>query len=123
MTTKNLLVVDDSATTRMLISLTLKKGESFNIIEASNGSEAVARLDSESVDMVLTDINMPEMNGLELISHIRSQHSKQNIPIIVITTMGEESDRDKGLSLGANAYILKPISGAKLQSLVEELLA
>jgi CheY-like chemotaxis protein len=123
MITKNLLVVDDSATTRMLISLTLKKGESFHIIEASNGSEAVARLDSESVDMVLTDINMPEMNGLELISHIREQHSKQNIPIIVITTKGEESARDRGLSLGANAYILKPISGAKLQSLVKELLA
>ena len=123
MDTKNLLVVDDSATTRMLICLTLKKGESFNIIEAADGTEAVARLDSESVDMVLTDINMPNMNGLELITHIRENHSNQNIPIIVITTKGEETDRDRGLALGANAYVLKPISGAKLQSLVKELLA
>jgi two-component system chemotaxis response regulator CheY len=106
----------------MLISLTLKKGESFRIIEASDGTEALARLDSEPVDMVLTDINMPKMNGLELISHIRSNHENQEIPIIVITTKGEETARDQGLSLGANAYILKPISGAKLQSLVKELL-
>jgi two-component system chemotaxis response regulator CheY len=122
MNAKNLLVVDDSATTRMLICLTLKKGESLNIIEASDGTEAVARLASEPVDMVLTDINMPNMNGLELITHIRANHANQNIPIIVITTKGEETDRDQGLALGANAYLLKPISGAQLQSLVKELL-
>jgi two-component system chemotaxis response regulator CheY len=122
MTTKNLLVVDDSATTRMLICLTLKKGKSFNIIEASDGTEAVARLDSEPVDMVLTDINMPNMNGLELITHIRANHWNQNIPIIIVTTKGEETDRDQGLALGANAYLLKPISGVQLQSMVKELL-
>lgn len=122
MSTKNLLVVDDSATTRMLISLTLKKSDAIRIIEASDGTEAVKKLDSEPIDIVLTDINMPKMNGLELITHIRSNQAKQALPIIVITTMGEETDRDRGLELGANAYILKPISGAKLQSLVKELL-
>jgi CheY-like chemotaxis protein len=122
MSTKNLLVVDDSATTRMLITLTLKKSDAFRIIEASDGTEAVKKLDTESIDIVLTDINMPKMDGLELITHIRSKQAKQALPIIVITTMGEETDRDRGLELGANAYILKPISGAKLQSLVKELL-
>jgi CheY-like chemotaxis protein len=122
MSTKNLLVVDDSATTRMLITLTLKKSDAFRIIEASDGTEAVKKLDTESIDIVLTDIHMPKMDGLELITHIRSKQAKQALPIIVITTMGEETDRDKGLELGANAYILKPISGAKLQSLVKELL-
>lgn len=122
MSTKNLLVVDDSATTRMLITLTLKKSDSFRIIEASDGEEAVEKLDSEPIDIVLTDINMPKMNGLELITHIRAKQAKQALPIIVITTMGEETDRDRGMELGANAYILKPISGAKLQSLVKEFL-
>ncbi len=122
MTTKNLLVVDDSATTRMLVSLTLKKGDDFRIIEASDGNEALAQLDSEHVDLVLTDINMPNMDGLELITRIRSQHQEPKIPIIVITTLGEETRRDEGLALGADAYVLKPISGAKLQSLVKELL-
>jgi two-component system chemotaxis response regulator CheY len=122
MTTKNLLVVDDSATTRMLISLTLKKGDDLRIIEASDGKEALAQLDSQHVDLVLTDINMPNMDGLELITRIRSNRREPKIPIIVITTKGEETSRDEGLALGADAYVLKPISGAKLQSLVKELL-
>jgi CheY-like chemotaxis protein len=74
MSTKNLLVVDDSATTRMLISLTLKKEGVYRIVEVANGREAVDKLSVEPVDCVLTDINMPQMNGLDLISYIRSQH-------------------------------------------------
>ena len=122
MSTKNLLVVDDSATTRMLISLTLKKEGVYRIVEVSNGREAVDKLSNESVDCVLTDINMPQMNGLDLISYIRSQHREPKVPIIVITTQGEEEARDKGMAQGANAYLTKPISGPKLVSLVKELL-
>jgi len=122
MSTKNLLVVDDSATTRMLISLTLGKSPSYQIVEASNGAEAVEKLGSQSVDIVLTDINMPKMTGLELISYIRSSHSSPTLPIIVITTRGEEEARDRGLALGANAYLCKPISGTQLQETVKKLL-
>lgn len=122
MSTKNLLVVDDSATTRMLISLTLKKEGVYRIVEVSNGREAVDKLAAEPVDCVLTDINMPQMNGLDLISYIRSQHREPKLPIIVITTQGEEDMRDKGMAQGANAYLTKPISGPKLVSLVKELL-
>ncbi len=122
MSTKNLLVVDDSATTRMLISLTLKKEGVYRIVEVSNGREAVDKLAAEPVDCVLTDINMPQMNGLDLISYIRSQHREPELPIIVITTQGEEDMRDKGMAQGANAYLTKPISGPKLVSLVKELL-
>lgn len=123
MATKNLLVVDDSATTRMLISLTLKKEGIYNIVEVTNGKEAVDKLSVEPVDCVLTDINMPHMNGLDLISYIRSEHRDPKVPIIVITTQGEEESRDKGLAQGANAYLTKPISGPKLVSLVKELVA
>jgi len=122
MSTKNLLVVDDSATTRMLISLTLKREGVYRIVEVSNGREAVDKLSVEPVDCVLTDINMPQMNGLDLISYIRSQHREPKLPIIVITTQGEEEDRDKSMAQGANAYLTKPISGPKLVSLVKELL-
>jgi two-component system chemotaxis response regulator CheY len=122
MSTKNLLVVDDSATTRMLIALTLKKSLEYRIVEASNGTEAVEKLSSHPVDIVLTDINMPKMGGLELISYIRSSHSSPKVPIIVITTEGEEDARDRGLELGADAYLSKPISGAKLQETVRKLL-
>jgi CheY-like chemotaxis protein len=122
MSTKNLLVVDDSATTRMLISLTLKREGVYRIVEVSNGREAVDKLSVEPVDCVLTDINMPQMNGLDLISYIRSQHREPKLPIIVITTQGEEEARDRGMAQGANAYLTKPISGPKLVSLVKELL-
>ena len=123
MSSKNLLVVDDSATTRMLISLTLKKEGTYNITEVANGKEAVDKLGDQSVDCVLTDINMPHMNGLDLIAYIRAKHSEPTVPIIVITTQGEEKSRDEGLAKGANAYLTKPISGPKLVSLVKELLA
>ena len=123
MSSKNLLVVDDSATTRMLISLTLKKEGTYNITEVANGKEAVDKLGDQSVDCVLTDINMPHMNGLDLIAYIRANHSEPTVPIIVITTQGEEESRDEGLAKGANAYLTKPISGPKLVSLVKELLA
>ena len=122
MSIKNLLVVDDSATTRMLISLTLKKEGSYRILEVANGQEAVDKLNAEPVDCVLTDINMPQMNGLDLISYIRSKHREPEVPIIVITTQGEEEFRDRGLAQGANAYLTKPISGPKLVNLVRELL-
>ncbi len=122
MSHKNLLVVDDSATTRMLICLTLKKEGVYNITEVANGQEAVDKLGAESVDCVLTDINMPEMNGLDLISYIRSSHSEPKVPIVIITTQGEEASRDEGLSKGADAYLTKPISGPKLVTLVKELL-
>ncbi len=123
MSSKNLLVVDDSATTRMLISLTLKKEGTYNITEVANGKEAVDKLGDQPVDCVLTDINMPHMNGLDLITYIRAKHSEPTVPIIVITTQGEEASRDEGLAKGANAYLTKPISGPKLVSLVKELLA
>ncbi len=122
MSTKNLLVVDDSATARMLISLTLKKGVGYNILEAADGTEAVTRLESGQVDLVLTDVKMPKMDGLELIAYIRAKHSQPALPIIVISTKGEEADRDRGLALGANEYIPKPISGAKVLAQVKKLL-
>jgi two-component system chemotaxis response regulator CheY len=106
----------------MLISLTLKKEGIYRIVEVANGREAVDKLSQEPVDCVLTDINMPQMNGLDLIGYIRSQHREPKLPIIVITTQGEEESRDKGMAQGANAYLTKPISGPKLVSLVKELL-
>ena len=119
MSTKNLLVVDDSATTRMLISLTLKREGVYRIVEVSNGREAVDKLSVEPVDCVLTDINMPQMNGLDLISYIRSQHREPKLPIIVITTQGEEEARDKGMAQGANAYLTKPVSLKRLSQTIE----
>jgi two-component system chemotaxis response regulator CheY len=110
-----ILVVDDSATMRMFLSMTLKRAFSdISITEAENGADAIKKLQTQDVDIVLTDMMMPEMNGLQLIENIRKLLNK-DVPIIVITTKGEEKDRELGLSLGANGYITKPVSGNKLK--------
>ncbi|MFZ3066464.1 MAG: response regulator [Nitrospirota bacterium] len=110
-----ILVVDDSATMRMFLSMTLKRVfADITITEAENGADAIKKLQIQDVDIVLTDMMMPEMNGLQLIENIRKLLNK-DVPIIVITTKGEEKDRKLGLSLGANGYITKPVSGNKLK--------
>lgn len=119
---KRVLVVDDSATMRMLISVTLRNVLSgLSVTEAENGADALEKLQGQNFDLVLTDMNMPEMDGAQLIREIRG--SSKDIPIAVITTKGEEKDRDFGLSLGADGYITKPVKGNELREIVLRFLA
>ncbi|MFQ5882189.1 MAG: response regulator [Candidatus Methylomirabilales bacterium] len=121
MGTKTFLVVDDSATMRQLITLTLKRMKGCEVVEAADGTEAAARLRSETFDLVITDIKMPQMDGLQLVRHIRQDLKLQDLPVVVITTKGEDGDRDAGLQAGANAYLTKPLSGPMLIQLIESL--
>ncbi len=109
LTDKKILLADDSTIMRMVISLHLRRFTGASITEAVNGQDALVKLTKEKFDLLLTDINMPEMNGIELIRHIRTG-LKSDIPIVIITTKGEVKDRDLGLSLGANSYLTKPVS-------------
>jgi len=118
---KRILVVDDSATMRMLISMTIRKVVPAFITEAVNGVDAIGKLEKQDFDLVLTDIMMPEMDGTQLISRIRRTMNKE-IPIIIISTRGEESDRDLGMSLGANGYITKPVNGQQLKDTISKFL-
>jgi two-component system chemotaxis response regulator CheY len=120
---KTILVVDDSATMRQLIGLTLKKVKGCHVVEAQNGVDAVARLGGGAFDLIITDIKMPEMDGLELVRQIRGPLGHTELPIIIVTTKGEEATRDAGLQAGANAYLTKPLSGVQLVDLVERLTA
>lgn len=119
---KKILVTEDSATMRGLIVSTLEAMECFEIIEASNGFEALRALPREKVDLVITDINMPDINGLELVNFCRSNPLYLATPLIIISTEASERDREKGLSLGANAYLVKPFLPEDLQQLVLKLL-
>jgi CheY-like chemotaxis protein len=119
---KRILIVDDSATMRMLLSLTVKKTIlGVALTEAENGLDALEKLRKDEYDLVLTDMQMPEMNGAQLVSAIRNDLSK-NLPVIIVTTKGDEKDRDFGMSLGASGYITKPIDGAELKSAVMKFL-
>jgi two-component system chemotaxis response regulator CheY len=106
---KRILLADDSTIMRMVLVMHLRRFTGAMITEAVNGREALAKLTQEKFDLLLTDINMPEMNGIELIRHVRAGLGS-DIPIIIITTRGEVKDRDLGMSLGANSYLTKPVS-------------
>ncbi len=110
---KSILVTDDSSIMRMFLVMNLKRMLSVNIQEAVNGIDALVKLKSEKFDLLLTDMNMPEMNGAELIRHVRIG-MKSDMPIVIITTKGEVKDRDMGMSLGATAYLTKPVNTAEL---------
>jgi len=119
---KRILLVDDSRTVRQLLVLVLKKHIYCEITEACDGQEAIQRLDSGTYDLVITDINMPNMNGLSLIRRVRKDMNLE-IPIIIVTTMGKEIDRDAGLELGADSYVTKPINALTLVKEATQLLS
>lgn len=116
------LVVEDSPTMRQLISFSLKRFKGCKIVEAVDGVDALKKLASEKIDVILTDINMPVMDGLKLVSLIRQNPDLKDLPIIIITTEGAEEDRQRGLALGANSYIAKPIQSSHLIKTIQELL-
>ncbi|PLX72172.1 MAG: response regulator [Desulfuromonas sp.] len=119
---KKILIAEDSQTMRSLIVSTISALGEYELVEAANGFEALRILPREKVDMVITDINMPDINGLELISFIKNNPNYKDTPLIIISTEGSEKDREKGLSLGADAYLVKPFKPEELQSLIREYL-
>lgn len=114
----NILVVEDSPTMRQLISFAIKRIPQSRIIEATDGVDALKKMASEKIDIILADINMPIMDGLKLVSLVRNNPSYKDIPIIIITTEGAEEDKNKALAIGANAYLTKPIQTQELMKLV-----
>ncbi len=118
----NFLVVDDSAAMRQLLSISLKRLPDVRVVEAGNGVEALKKLSEEKFSLVLVDIHMPLMDGLKLLDTVRQDPNISQIPIIVISTGGSESDRKRGMELGANAYLSKPIRTNELLKKIMEIL-
>jgi two-component system chemotaxis response regulator CheY len=119
---KTILIADDSPTMRAMLISTIESLGDYHIVEASSGFEALRLLPREKVDLILTDINMPDINGLELISYLRSNANYLTIPVIIISTEGSQKDIDKGKLLGANEYLIKPIDHIRLQTLISSYL-
>ncbi len=121
--TKRVLLVDDSSTMRSFVAATLEGEGGFDVTQVPSGFQALKLLPSSQFDMVITDINMPDINGLELIRFIRNSAQHKETPLIIISTEGKERDRDKGLGLGANAFLVKPFQPEQLLELVRKHLA
>jgi len=117
-----ILVVDDSLTTRGLITSVVEFIDGLEIFESKNGFEALRLLPHHHFNLIITDINMPDINGLELVSFIKKNQNYKHIPLIIITTEGSKRDKEKGLSLGADEYLVKPFNPEELQRLVKKYL-
>ena len=121
---QRILIVEDSATMRSLLASALTDlGTSVEVTEAASGFEALRLLPREPFDLILTDINMPDINGLELLSFVKGNAAYREIPLIIVSTEGSERDREKGLGLGADAYLVKPFEPDDLRRVATELLA
>ena len=121
---QHILVVEDSPTMRALLSTTLEDlGIPVKVTEANSGFEALRCLPRESFDLIVTDINMPDINGLELVSFVKNNDAYRSIPLLIVSTESSERDREKGVGLGADGYLVKPFDQEDLREIVMDLLS
>ncbi|MGE4296866.1 MAG: response regulator [Desulfovibrionaceae bacterium] len=119
---KHILIVDDSKTVRNLVAFIMKK-EGFRVTAAEDGIDGLEKLYSaDKVDLIISDVNMPRMDGFTFIKTVREQEAYRDIPIIVLSTEGQEKDIQTGLGLGANQYLVKPAQPEKMVKNVKMLL-
>lgn len=119
---KKVLVVDDSKTALMMEREILEKATSYQCVTASDGQEAVEKARQEHPDLILMDVVMPRMNGFEACKMIRQQQSTRDVPIVLVTTRGEEEYMEAGFQSGCNDYITKPVNGEELVALLQSYL-
>jgi two-component system chemotaxis response regulator CheY len=115
---QKILIVDDSPTVVKFVSLSLRN-RGYEVVTASDGMDAIEKIStmSEAVDLVITDLNMPNLDGYGLIGTLRQNADHQDTPIIILSSEEDEDDRERGLTVGANSYLVKPFNSS---ALVEE---
>ncbi len=116
------LVVEDSKTMRSMLAESLLRIPGMEVVEADNGLAGIRALAAGQFDLVVTDVNMPVMDGLKLVRHVRGDPRHEKTPIVIITTENAPNDRDRAMALGANAYIEKPIQAPRVIRAVKKLL-
>jgi CheY-like chemotaxis protein len=119
---KKVLLVDDSTTALMMEEMILKQRTQYECVTAQDGLDAVSRAVVEAPDLVLMDVVMPRLNGFEACKRMRLENSLRDIPIILVTTRGEEEYVEAGFQSGCNDYITKPINGFELVTLLKSYL-
>ena len=123
MAQRKALIVDDSQAMRRSIAYALQRIDELVCLEAADGAEGMKRLATERFDVIVTDINMPVMDGLKLIALVRAAESvHRETPVVVITTESAPEDRRRALALGANAYLVKPLRANTVLDTVKQLL-
>ena len=115
------LVVDDSASMRQMVAYTLRQA-GFQVIEASDGQDAIRKFDGQKVDLVITDLNMPNLDGIGLIRAVRGRPDGRYLPLLMLTTESQAAKKQEGKSAGATGWIVKPFHPAKLLEVIGKVL-
>lgn len=118
---KTIMSVDDSTSVRQMVSFTLKTA-GYDVVEAEDGLDALKKLEEKSVNMILTDLNMPNMGGIEMIREVRSGSSHKFVPIIMLTTESQAEKKMEGKAAGATGWIVKPFKPEQLLAVVKKVL-
>lgn len=116
-----ILTADDSSSVRQMVAFTLK-GAGYSVLEAVDGKDALAKARSSAVQMVVTDLNMPNMNGIELIRALRAEPNYKFIPIVMLTTESQDARKQEGRAAGATGWIVKPFKPEQLLAVVKKVL-
>ncbi|MBF0559776.1 MAG: response regulator [Nitrospirae bacterium] len=116
-----LLIVDDDKTTRKLLSLYLK-GKGYEVVMAENGLEALEKLGTESINLVVSDMNMPYMDGIELTKTLRADVNLKNIPIIMVTTEADDDEKKKAFDAGVDDYLVKPTNADAISESIKRII-
>jgi two-component system chemotaxis response regulator CheY len=119
--TKNIMTVDDSSSIRQMVSFTLREA-GYNVIEAVDGKDALSKLKDCQIDMLLTDLNMPNLDGIGLIKEVRKNQSTKFIPVVMLTTESQSEKKQQGKSAGATGWIVKPFNQEQLLLVVKKVL-
>lgn len=118
---KRILIVDDSVSMRKMIRSALRSG-SFDVVEAANGPDALSTLDRQQVDLIITDVNMPDMDGISLVRELRQRPRTKSTPILVLTTEATTEMKQAGRAAGATGWIVKPFNPQQLVQVVAKVL-
>jgi len=117
-----ILIVDDSPTIRKMVRASLRALESFDFVEAANGLEAIEQIALGPVALMILDLNMPDMHGVDVLKFVRKHRAFRDVPVVVLTTRGDDSSRETALAAGATEYLTKPFVPQVLLSTARELL-
>jgi len=118
---KTIMTADDSASVRQMVGFTLREA-GYEVVEAVDGRDALDKLTGSGVNMLITDLNMPNMDGIELIRNVRAQQQFKFMPIIMLTTESQDSKKQEGRSAGATGWIVKPFKPEQLVAVVKKVL-
>ncbi len=118
---KRIMTVDDSASVRQMVSFTLREA-GYDVVEACDGKDALAKINGAQLNLIVTDLNMPNMDGIELIKNVRASSSHKFVPIIMLTTESQDSKKMEGKSAGATGWIVKPFRPEQLLAVIKKVI-